>query len=316
MHLEEVAYADITPSPFSNAIAAFNNSQWRYGKLYCKSLSTFGAADIYFRLGYDALRNELHHLAFYGCVFIPTSRGLTSHYLFEPTLGALGHAGVGLGLNADGCIWQRGQESFVNIMTDFRYVYFFSRHETRTTDLFTNEDWSRYLLTACFSNLELPLPGINAFTQSVQVNPRSTVNLWTALHIEHRKSHTELGYNFWWRAQEQIRGYSIANLVIYDIDGTPGERTSASNATIAAAEPGTGAPDSDLTVTPITNDMFSLETPAIPKIIINTVYASYGRAYEYHTHPLFITAGLYYDVSHQRGGFSGVGGWFKTSVAF
>jgi len=301
---------------FTTATQAFNNPAWCYGKLPCKPLNKFGCSDILLRLGFDAIRSEQSHLGFYLCIFVPTTGGFNSKYLFEPVLGNLGHTGVGGGINTDWCIWQNGNLTSVNWMMDLRGVYFFKRHEIRSTDLSYNLDWSRYLEVAYTSSLGTPLPGINFFTQSIEISPRSSVNAWLAFHLQHCSSHLELGYNFWWRQRELAKDFSLPAIVIYDIQGTPGDRTSASTATISTGAPGTGAPISDITPLQVDACMLSDKTCAIPNIYINSFYISYGAQFMHCERPVLVSAGFYYDMSRDNTSFSGVGGWLKGSFVF
>lgn len=320
----------MVPSPFASAVAAFNSPLWRYGKLSCGPLNTGCIADILFRLGYDFILHEESHLALYAATIIPTFHGLKSHYLFEPTLGNLGHFGLGFGLDGAWSVFHR-ENLVLNWITDFRYLYFFGRHETRSSDLFFNEDWSRYLQVAEIDALETPLPGINFFTQSINIKPRSSINFWTALHIQHCDNDIEFGYNFWWRQKESSDGFKnfptctqVAtlcgpNVVIYDIAGTPGTRTSESDATIKAAEPGPGSAFSDPTPVLVTANDFAESSYLIPNVFISTLYASFGREYTTlynYDFPTLISGGAYYDFNHHHSGFSGVGLWLKSSLLF
>jgi hypothetical protein len=316
--LKEIITAPATPSTdtFTNPIAAFNSPAWNFGKLSCKPHNIFGVADILLRFGFDALRSQESHLAFYWCAFLATGDGLKSEYLFEPTLGNLGHTGTGGGINTDWCIWKQCDCTYVQWMIDLRAVYFFKHHETRSNDLVLNLNWSRYLQVAPLNSLETPLPGINFFTQEIEISPQSSVNFWTAFHLTRCNSHLEIGYNFWWRQKEKCSQFNLPQIVIYDIQGVPGSRTSASTATIATGAPGVGYPVSDLEPTLITSSMLSEYTPVIPNIYINSIYLSYGAQLMHHDHPMLISASFYYDVSHHNSCFSGIGGWIKGSFAF
>ena len=99
-----------------------------------------------------------------------------------------------------------------------------------------NDDWSRYLEVAKPTALGTPLPGINYLTQSVNVTPRNSATIWTALHFQHYNFHLEIGYNFWYRQKESVEHFKAPGVVIYDILGVPGSQTSASSAIISAAE--------------------------------------------------------------------------------
>ena len=316
LHLEECTNEVAEDSPFANARQAFNNNEWCFGKLPCKALSKWGVADILLQTGYDFLLDDLNHLSLYACGFIPTSKVLKSEVLFEPTLGNLGHAGLGFGLDGDWCIWECNDYSYLNWLTDIRYAYFFKRKERRMSDLFFNEDWSRYLLVAHPDDLETPLPGINFFTQELTIKPRSTVNFWTALHWAQGSCHAELGYNFWWRQQEIATGFCDPNVVIFDITGVPGERTSASTATIRNGQSGPGAPLSDPVPVLVTANDFSLESPTIPNIYISTFYVSVGHTLTYDSYYSMLSVGASYDWSHRNSGFDGFGGWLKYSLEF
>jgi hypothetical protein len=312
--LEETLNVSDAAAPFASPIQAFNNPNWYFGKLACKPKSSFGIADILLKVGYDVLYYCRSHLGFYGCAFIPTFHGMQSHSLFEPTIGNLGHAGLGFGMNTDWCLWQNENYAFLQWLADIRYTYFFARNETRSVDLFFNGDWSRYLLVAQESNLEQPLPGINYFTQSISINPGNTFNIWTAFNLEWCNFNFEFGYNFWWRQEERAKHFKDPNVVIYDIQGTPGARTSASTATIATGAPGIDAPASDLTPILITSTNFFVNSATIPTIVINSFYASLGGTLHACDYQMLLSAGGYYDLSYRNTSCSGWGGFLKFSV--
>ena len=258
----------------------------------------------------------MEHLAIYGCLLAPTSHGTNMENLFEPTIGNLGHWGLGFGLNGDWMLVQTHHATNINWMTDIRFIHSLPHHEVRTFDIFLNEAWSRYLLVATLANLQNPLFGINYFTQEINIKPRNMVNIWTAAHFAHRRGEGEIGYNFWWRQTELANDFQNPNVAIYDIQGVPGDRISASTATIQTGAPGTGAPTSDLSPQIVTGQDISVASCIIPDIFISTFYASYGKTVMYHDRPALVSLGVYYDWSHSFSGFSGVGAWFKASLVF
>lgn len=316
LHIKEHIKSTTPASPFDSAIAAFNNPAWNFGKLSPNGVNKFGVADIFLRLGYDFLLNDMEHLAIYGCLLAPTSHGTNAKHLFEPTIGNLGHWGLGFGLNGDWMLVQTQHATNINWITDIRFIHSLARHERRSFDLSLNEAWSRYLLVATLTNLENPLPGINYFTQRIKIQPRHMVNVWTAAHFAHRCGEGEIGYNFWWRQSELANDFQDPNVVIYDIQGIPGSRTSASTATIQTGAPGTGAPISDIVPQLVNASDIAVSSCTVPDIFISTFYASYGKTVMYHDRPALMSLGIYYDWSHRTSGFSGVGFWFKASLVF
>ena len=313
----------------SDAIRAFNNPAWAFGKIAPCSLSRTGVDDVNLKLGFGWLYEPDYKIDVYGVAFIPCGKKTRSHadFLFEPVLGA-GHFGLGAGLNFDFTIWNC-DDSYLNILGDIRYGYFFKRKEVRSIDL-TNSEWSRYLLVAPVTDPNNPKPGINAMTRNVDVKPRGTVDAWLALHYQHCSFNFELGYDLWWRQREQIclpacsGACPINQFVIFDFNGCRcNTATSTSTATISQGVPNTpglpaltNAPVSDATITPITDSKFNLDSAATPRALSSTVYGSIGYNIDWFTYGMMMGFGASYEIGHRHAALSQWGVWFKTDISF
>jgi len=348
-----------TDSPFpgtfdgiTDAITALNNPAWNYGKWSPKKLKKSGVDDICIKLGFDMLKDDCNHAGLYGIVFVPTGRGTKAKYLFEPLVGSK-HVGAGVGFNADYLIYECGSNS-LDLMIDARYAYFFKHKEVRSIDLF-NGDLSRYLqvvlpnTVAQPNNTNMPVPGINFFTQKVEVTPRNMFELWAALSFNHCDFHFEFGYDFWMRSKEKLKLADLdLGVGIFDIaqrSATTGIcPVTASCARICQAIPGTDAPVSDTTFVSVKNSKtinkqgtqrdgssccpvycaqpnqcsyLNLDSAANPKALTSTVYAaaSYDCCLccEY---PVMIGVGGQYEIAHRNSALSQYGVWLKTAISF
>ena len=328
----------IIPPSFPNVISALNNPEWLYGKLSPDKLKKTGVDDISLRIGYNFVRCEDDLIGAYGLLFIPTGKGTKSEYLFEPIVGSK-HVGLGFGLIGDYTLYECGAAS-IDLMFDARYARFFKAHETRSIDLY-NGDWSRYLLVATPADPVTPLPGINFFTQEVDVNPRNMLEVWVAASFNYCNFHFEAGYDFWYRSKEKI---SLADqdlgVGIYDIAYDPMTtcQISESCAKICQSVPTfPGAPASDLEFVTVKNsnlinDTFvaessncanipcsylNLNSAAHPRALSSTVYGAISYdcclCCEY---PVMIGIGGQYEFTHRRSALSQYGVWLKTAISF
>ncbi len=334
----------IVPPSFANAIAALNNPAWNYGKFSPTSLKKSGVDDICVKVGYDFTRDEKNnHAGFYGQLFIPTGRGTKAKYVFEPLVGS-NHVGLGAGFDADYAFYECGSTSW-DFLIDARYAYFLKHKEWRSIDLF-NGDWSRYLLVVQPTNTLAPLPGINYFTQQVEVTPRSMFEVWAAMSVNYCDFHFEVGYDFWYRSKEKL-ALPDENLGvgIYDIAYNPNFTCpiTASCARICQSVPTLpDAPASDLAFVYVQNSQaydnspvalagnncqgiacsnlcsyLNLNSAANPRALSSTVYAaiSYDGCLCCR-YPVMIGVGGQYEFAHRKSALSQYGVWLKTAISF
>lgn len=329
--------APIVPPSFPNVISALNNPEWLYGKFSPNRLKKTGVDDISMRLGYNFVHNEEDILGLYGVLFVPTGKGTKSQYVFEPLVGSK-HVGIGAGLIADYTFYECGSTS-IDFLLDARYARFFKNHEIRSIDLY-NGDWSRYLLVAQPSDPTNMLPGINFFTQKVNVNPRNLFEVWMAFSFNYCNFHFEAGYDFWYRSKEKI---SLADkdlgVGIYDIAYDPLTTCQVSESCAKICQsvrtlPGAPVSDEEFVTVKNSNALndivvvenncanipcsyLNLNSAANPRALSSTIYGAISYdcclCCEY---PVMIGVGGQYEFAHRRSALSQYGVWLKTAISF
>lgn len=249
---------------------ALNNPLDAFGKFNCgngcKEQHRAGVDDLQVRLGYErGWCDDRHVWGVYAIGTIPTGRKPDAAYIFEPIIGSR-HGSVGVGVDVDYQLWNCGDQN-VTLLFDANYRYAFKRNECRTFDLCKNGAFSRFLLVAQESNPAVALPGINFFTQNIDVTPRSTAQAWLALHYERCNYDVEVGYNLFWRQQEEI-GCAAAftnEIGIFDFN----RNTSASTAVISQ---GPTQITADTTFVTLTANDLNLRSGAADKALSNKFY--------------------------------------------
>ncbi len=210
------------------------------------------------------------------------------------------HGAFGAGINADFNLYKCGQME-CSLMLDTKYRYLFSGSERRSFDLSANGDWSRYLLVVKGDSTSLSMPGINLATLSVDVTPRSQIESWFALHYKLCNWHVEAGYNFWWRAAEQIEGNDLfpPDTGIYDLAGAvSGTPVSASRANITESAIGPNQSPSDAVFTPSTNLNFS--SGSQPEAFVNGIYLAMSYSRDHIPCPLLFGVGGGYEFANRH----------------
>jgi len=305
-----------TACDVSTLCDALQQPDWCYGKFCPNSLSTNGVDDVQIRFGYDWFYCDTNHISPYMVGIVPTGNRSCADYVFEPTVGSK-HGSIGLGVIGDVHLMYCG-DAELTFLTDFKYRYVLGAHEKRSFDLCNNGDWSRYLLVVKEDERDNPLPGINVFTQDVRVTPRSTVDWWLALHYQKCQLNVEVGYDFWWRAQELVQLCCFAQgLGIYDMVGSCAiNAVSASNAEICQSVPSANQPSSDVSFVPLTCDDLNLNSGATPKTLSNTLYAAVGYDAEFGCSPAFIGAGASYEFGRDCTALSNWTVWFTCAFSY
>ena len=252
-----------------------------YGRIACGTYSKGGIDDLQFTLGTNIFHGKTSHLDIYVAALAPTSAKEDPTYLFAPQIGRGRHAGVGAGFNGGWEFWSCKNHS-LSILTDFTYEYLFQATEKRSFDL-KNGPWSRYLQVVSSDNLTATQPAINFLTQPANVTPKGRVNWWLAAHHDTGRFQTEVGYNFWWKQQEQVCLSSCASipasLGIADITGyatNAGYFTSASTALISNGVIAPHQAVSDPAFTPITLSDLNIQSAQEERAITNKIYAACG----------------------------------------
>ncbi len=280
LHVCEDVEVPADTSLFHDATQALNNPAWNAGRfctedpcaggLCSNSMTTNNIDDVQFRLGWQMPYCDSGQWGVYMIGTLGTGKKCNAlECLFAPVIGTRSNS-VGVGINGDTVLWESPiQDADFLFMIDCNYRYAFEFDACRSFDTCANGPLSRYMLVALESNPAQSLPAINFFTKSVNVQPRSTVQLWTALRYDYCEAGLEGGYNLWWRQREKISGclFDREPIGIFDISGE--NKTSASLAQISQ---GIGQAISDEQFTPIPIDGFDHASGAAPSALTHQLY--------------------------------------------
>lgn len=203
----------------ANMTEAFAQPAWLYGKICANSsMKKTGLADIEFKLGYEWLQHEPAHMESYLGLIIPTGNRNEGEYVFEPIVGRGKYFGLMFGSSLGLEIWN-STDGDKNIRFELanHTEFLFHRDQKRSFDL-KYRPWSRYLpvyatqeeaaeaaaLTNPLHAQNMSTPGINVFTQEVQVTPGLTHDINTAFVFTCRRFQAEVGYNFLAKRAEKV----------------------------------------------------------------------------------------------------------------
>lgn len=269
---EATACADLGNKTVADALD--NPRVYKSGKFDCNSCGDkhrAGVDDIQVRVGYERdWCNDKWLGGIYLIGTIPTGRRSNAATVFEPLIGSR-HGSVGVGLNGNYALWSDDCDRSLALLLDANYRYAFKRNECRTFDLCNNGAFSRFLLVVNESDPSTPMPGINFFTQNVEVTPQSTAQLWLALHYEHCNWDVEVGYDFFWRQREKVDCPSCfpENIGIYQLACAGPVCTTASTAVISQ---GPAQITADATFVTLSAKDLNLRSGAADKALSNKVY--------------------------------------------
>lgn len=303
---------------FTSVISALNNSTWFFGKFSPCTLKRTGVDDIQVKIGYDwfySVENH-NHVSPYIVGTIPTGKRQRSEFIFEPLVGSK-NGSIGAGVNFDYDFYRNEYHAFTWLF-DVKYRFVFSADQCRSFDLCVNGDWSRYLLIVPQSQHLAAQPGINLFSTRARVEPRSTLDLWTALHWQWSEFNLEVGYNFWWRQKEKVCiNCSISNgFGIFDLAGSGGVPQSASQANISQSVIGSNKAPSDASFVVIRTRDLDLNSAAHPHAFSSTVYTGFGWHPTPGGYPLLLGLGGQYEFAHTNAALEQWAIWGKLGIIF
>lgn len=307
-----------------NTSGTITGSGWRYGKI-CGSRSRTRAADIEVRIGYDYLCEEMCHAEGYFGGLIPTGNRPNGEFVFEPIVGYNFNGGLIWGGSFGWEIWS-SCDRYLHIEMETQGRYLFQNTQRRSVDV-KGKPWSRYMLVyqneadaaACWVT-----EGINIFTPKVEVTPRYTKDLTTALVYTHCGFQGEIGHNFWAHPAERVKlkndfptgvafvgmdnnGYPICDMVEGDGGLINRAITIKENFQLENRDY-----QSNL---PIREEDLDLNTAATPCAITNIFYGSLGYRWDNWCYPMFVGIGGSYELASDFGAISRWMVWGKIGVS-
>ncbi len=312
----------------ANMKEAFNQTEWKFGKITNKSMTKTRLADIEVKLGYEWLQHDPCHLESYIGVIIPTGNEPEGKFVFEPVVGYGKHAGIMSGSAFGVQIWD-DEENDKHLRVEYanHSQYLFKREEIRSFDL-KNKPWSRYMevyadedqarqaaalgATDPLRAGSLATPGINIFTQKVDVIPGFYHNINTALVYTSKGFQGELGYNFFCQRSECVKlanswkegpalkhreGEGQAN-PIRDITGNKFLEQRVQSVDDILIIP---VPLADFDQSIIKEKDLDLQSAATPCRLIHTVFGALSYRWDYdREYPVFLNYGGSYTFSRNN----------------
>ncbi len=325
------------PNAVANMLQAVNQPAWHFGKISPVPLTKTGVADMEVKIGYEWLDFEPVHLESYAGVLVPTGNTPNGKYLWEPIVGQGHHAGLIWGSAVGVQIWcNEYHNRTLRAEYAFHSQYLFQNIECRSFDL-KGKPWSRYLPVyrnqqdAAYANYLLQqgntnlattysTPGINVFTQPVQVTPRFLFNMLTAIVYSDCGFQAEIGYNFWARQSECVKLACPWQQVVAIKDNFgDGQTNPVRDITnnpllnmLALAQP-----FDEYEANTILEEQLDLVSAAQPAGISNTLYGSLTYRWDDRCFPLLINAGASYEMSNSNNSIvSRWTAWGKFGVSF
>lgn len=292
----------------------FGDQHFNCGKIAPCGLTKWGLGDIEVTIG-----TQNHELGecqrgwWIGAV-IPTGNKPKGEYLFEPIVGNNHHLGVIFGGYYHHLMWTNHDDKEIWVHFHSQTRHLFDNKQRRAVDL-VDKQWGRYLWL--YPNKDAAAgavqPGINHFTMEVDVNPRSVLNINTAVTYACEGLALEGGMNTFARQSEKISPkcpYNSTAAIAGDLEEFP--VTSRNKATIRYFS---GISD-DATYTPVKEFDLNFASAAQPATLCYIFYGSIGYQWKDVDYPTFIMAGCSYEYSADNAGLERWVGWAKTGIAF
>lgn len=205
----------------ANMREAFQQSDWKYGKISDCSMKKTGLGDIEAKVGYEWLDHSPTHMESYFGLVIATGNKNNAEYVFQPIVGRGKNFGIMFGSSLGIDIWENSTgDMSIRYELANHFEWLFQNTQKRSFDL-KNRPWSRYLpvyanqeeaeeaAALIMSNPQYAMnnstPGINVFTQDVKVTPGLTTDINTAFQFTWNKFQMEGGYNFLAKRAENVK---------------------------------------------------------------------------------------------------------------
>ena len=320
--------------PVGSVCAAFQQPAWAYGRIENDShyMSKSGVADVDLLVGYDIVNTDCCYFSSHLGVLAATGNTPEGILLFEPIIGynkttALRYGGQ-FGLE----LWTHATKER-SLWFYFQSEFFFhlKKTQTRSFDL-KNKPWSRYMQVYSSQeqaneayltgNRYLHTPGINVFTQSVDVKAGTSRTYNSGLAFNSKGLQAELGYTFCARPAECVelqcqfpRGIALKSLI------TPGAINNVQmiNATDVCNDilPETSySPLDNYNDSTLSGDDLDMNSAAHPAFLSYIIYGSIGNRWDDRDYPLFIGGGGSYEFTADNSTMTRWLLWGKVGFSF
>lgn len=307
----------------------FGNKNFEYGKISDCGLSVWGIADIELSVGFETIYCERFHGSWAGGFVIPTGNTPKGEFIFEPISGNNHHFGLMMWGEYSYQVWENpAQDKSIWVHANAFSQYLFGNRQRRSFDLL-DKQWSRYMWVyqqqVSAASPQYQCPGINVFTQPVNVWPRSSFNANTSfVYKDNNGFIAEAGYSTYYRQEEEVK---LAcpfpeNVSIVGIDQTDTTIfVTESNATmrrflmtqgILFDQTLAGAPN----IIKVTEADLDLRSAAHPCTISHALWGALGYQWDDICIPLLLTGGGSYEFSTENLALHRYTIWAKFILSF
>jgi hypothetical protein len=177
--------------------------------------SKTGVADIDIILGYNFLYEPTKHVNFNVGVTIPLDNGPHADYLFEATVGNLGHWAIGFGFDSSFLVWEDDKMS-LDFICAFNYRYLLSGTQMRTlgfrypndtdfgSDAGKNVLYGHWILSGK-KGTNVAMPFANYLTRFLKIVPGSHFDGIIQFAFNYDNFTLDAGYNIFAKQRENVR---------------------------------------------------------------------------------------------------------------
>lgn len=314
---------DVPAGYVPNMTAAFKQNKFQFGKID-GAQSAFGIADIFLKLGYTYFNYDSRHFSTYWGAVIPTSNKPKGEYVFEPIFGNGGHAGVFSGAAIGVRAWHDCTKALYWELETCGTLLM-SNFQTRSFDL-KDKTWGRYIWVYTSNKATSTAPGINYFTQLLEVTPGTSRDLNLGFTLESRCYRIEAGYHYYARESEKAKlktpwnlNIALASIVTNagDFVATDQTKFSRSRETISdymgVLNDSTGGVEYFKIVTE--NDL-DINSATHPGTVVHTFYGAASFHWGCDCHPKFIGLGATYNNATDNTTLDRIEVWGKFGIEF
>jgi hypothetical protein len=194
--------------PVGNARA---QAALEYAKISQHKFSKTSVADLDLVLGCKFIDRDKYYAIINFALTIPTNNEAGAGYMFDVNVGNGSYWALGGGLEGMMRLFGKTNDHNLNLVAVANYRYLFEGRAERTMGLLnpdgTRANWGQYYLIGeigtAVSAQQLQ-PAANVLTQRVKLAPGSQLDSMIYLNYKYSGFTAELGYNFFWRDDEQI----------------------------------------------------------------------------------------------------------------
>jgi hypothetical protein len=247
-------------------------------------------------------------------ISIPTGTRPNGEYLFQPVIGNGKHFGLGARLDGAIELW-KNKKAAIRALLDVDYRYLFESTENRTVgvksfnvpeavDTSISSNLAHYYLAAMWDQVDQPLfPAANVLTQGIKVKPGSQVDALADLSFKSGGFIIDLGYNFFYKDEEDCWIKSWTDDVYYIID-------SAYNTHVKFD-------DLDYAVASLNLENLDISSVKTPSQITNKIFAGLGYEFNYSKRvPGIVGIGGSYEFASDNAALENYSVWLKLGVSF